>query len=385
MFDILKMKGVPEAIGRILRAVKTQEKIILFGDADVDGVASVIILKEGLEILGEPPFSVYFSNIEKDGYGLNQKAVNFLKAQSPALLIVFDCGITNFEGVKLAKKSGFEVIIIEHHEVLDRLPDASIIIDPKQQDDSYPFKEFCTAALVYKLVKALMVKAEKSFAPEKFLELAMLATLADLMPLDQENKKIVEQGLLSLQYTQRQGLKALINLKKIQEFDENTIRQKIMPALTSAGIKGHKSEAYLFLTERSLEKAEKIARILLKKNQLKRNKIKQIFEEAMTQIDDDCPIIFLGSEYWPAIFAGAVASRLCYQYKKPVFIFQKGKNKSRGSVRTTKGFDSVKMMAVCSDLLENYGGHTRASGFGIKNKNLEKFKECLVEQLNEKN
>lgn len=378
MSDIFKMKGVKEVIYRILGAVKEKEKIILFGDADPDGVASVIILKEALEILGNPPSFIYFPNREKEGYGLNKKALFFLRNYAPALLITLDCGIGNFEEIELAKNFGFEVIIIDHHEVLEELPKASIIVDPKQKSDQYPFKELCTAAIVYKIVRPLLFEAQKTFKPESFLELAMIATLSDQMPQDQDNEKILKEGLLSLQYTKRAGLKALMDTCGFKDFDAREIREKIIPPLASANSKKHQSEIYLILTEESDSRAKKIAENLFKKSKLRREKINEIFEETKGKIDPSLPVVFVGNENLPSALTGVIASKVCQRCQKPTFIYKKGKRESQGSVRTPKGVDSVKAMSSCSKLLEVYGGHSHASGFRVKNENLEKFKECLI-------
>jgi len=382
MSDTFLIKGMRETIDRILQAVENQEKIILFGDADPDGVASVIILKEALEILGNPPEFVYFPNREKEGYGINRTALSFLRGKSPAILIALDCGIGNFEEIEIANKMGFEVILIEHHKVLDRLPKASIIVDTEQKDDKYPFKGLCTAGVAYKLAKVMLFEAQKSFEPEKLLELAMIATLSDQMPLVCENQKLIEDGLLSLKYTKRQGLKSLIETCGINDFSENEVKEKIIPPLASASTKDQKNEAYLLLTEKSYEKTDKIAKSLLKKSKLRKERAREIFEEALLKIDDSLPLIFLGEKDWPLTLTGTIASKLYQKYQKPTFVFKKEKIESQGSVRTPREMDSVKAMNFCSGLLETYGGHSQASGFRIKTENLEKFKICLVDYFN---
>jgi len=378
MSDPFLIKGMRETIDRILQAVAKKEKIILFGDADPDGVASVIILKEALEILENPPFFIYFPNREKEGYGLNKKALSFLKDKAPALLITLDCGIGNFKEIELAQNFGFEVIVIDHHEILGRLPRASIIIDPKQEDDKYPFKGLCTAGIVYKLTKSLLFEAQKNFLPESFLELVTIATIADQMPLVDENQKILKEGLLALSFTKRIGLKALMEISIFKDSDIKEIREKIIPPLISANLKKHQNEAYLLLTENFYEKARKIAKTLFKKQKMRSERIREIFEKAIEKIDPALPIVFLGAEDWPLALTGAIASKICQRYKKPIFIFKREKTKSQGSVRTPPETNSVEMMKKCSHLLETYGGHPQASGFRLKNENLEKFKECLI-------
>jgi single-stranded-DNA-specific exonuclease len=385
MTDVWQIKGAREFVDRILRACKNKEKIILFGDADTDGAASVIILKEVLEVLGNPPFFIYFPNRAKDGYGLNQTALRFLKDKAPALLIVLDCGIGNIRGVKLANRLGFEVIIVDHHEVLDGLPEASIIINPKQEKERDVFKELCTAGIVYNLAKSILFEAQMAFEPENFLELAVIATLADQMPHAGENEKILNDGLLCLKYTKRQGLKALIEISGIKDFSSGSIRKKLIPLLSSASLKNHKNEAYLLLTEQSIKKSEKIAKFLFKKSKLRKRRIRDIFEQAQARVDLISPVVFLGDENWPYPLVAVVASKLFCEYKKPTFVFKKGRDFSQGSVRTPKEINSVKMMAECASLLKTYGGHARASGFKIKNENLKKFEKCLIKALKEQN
>lgn len=376
-----EMKSQKKFIARILKAVKNKEKIILFGDADPDGVASVIILQEALEILENPVSVVYFPNWEKESYGLNKKALQYLKKQAPALLILLDCGITNIDEIKLAKQMGFTVIVIDHHEVVKELPQAHIIINPKQKGGKALFKELCTAGIVYKLVKALLFEAGKTFQPEKFLELAMLAVIYDQTPLTGENKKILDQGLLCFGYTERIGLKALIEATKCDPFLEIEIRQKIVPALGVAGFIKHKSEAYLLLNEPNTKTAAKIAKNLLEKRIIKKQNIRIAFEQAEAQINFSLPLIFQGSKDWPLMVIATIASRLCQEYQKPVFIYSQGQKESRGTVRVPQQYDSMAIITNCSDLVETYGGHALASGFRIKNKNLDKFEKCLIENL----
>jgi len=379
--DPFLIKGTKETIDRILQAVAKKEKIILFGDADPDGVASVIILKEALETLGNPPFFVYFPNREKEGYGLNKKALNFLRDKSPALLITLDCGIGNFEEIEMAQNFGFEVIVIDHHEILNNLPKASIIINPKQKNDQYPFKRLCTAGIVYKLAKLLLFEAQKSFLPESFLELVAIATIADQMPLIGENERILKEGLLALGFTKRIGLKALMEISGFEDFTIKEIREKIIPPLVSANLKKHQNESYLLLTENSSREARKIAETLFKKQKMRSERIREIFEEAKEKINPALPIVFLGRESWPLTLTGTIAAKICQRYQKPTFIFKIEKTKSQGSARTPKEINSVKMMKKCSHLLETYGGHPQASGFRLKNENLESFKECLISSL----
>jgi len=373
-----EIKNLKKAADRILTAIKNKEKVILYGDADPDGVCSIIILEETLKTLGLSPAQIYFPNREEEGYGITEQGLKFLAKFAPALLIVLDCGIGNVEEVEIAKKIGFEVIIIDHHKMLPRVPKASIICNPKQKEDKYPFKELATVGISYRLAKLLFSSLGEKYKPEKFLELAAIATLADLMPLKDENEKLVKQGILALNFTERTGLRALIKENKLEHLNIDGVRHKIISPLNAGLAKNHSNEAYLLLIEKDLKKAGKKAKNLIKKAKLRKEEIKRITGEVKERIDTSQKIIFEGDESWPLVFLGPVASRICQKHKKPIFLFRKREKESPGAVRTPKGLDGVKAMIGCRQLLKTYGGHPQASGFRIKNENLEKFKECLI-------
>ena len=186
------MKNLKKAVNRLLKALEKKERIIIYGDADLDGVASVIVLEEALANLGGQASRIYFSDRRREEPGLNQEALELLKDQAPALLIVVDCGISNFEEAKLAKKLGFEVLMFEHHEVLDKLPEAKIIVNPKTETKTSPFYHLATVGVVFKLIELLLKEKMTRSLRENFLELAALATIADMVPPIGENQAIVE-------------------------------------------------------------------------------------------------------------------------------------------------------------------------------------------------
>jgi len=375
----MEIKNLEKTALRILKAIKGNEKIILYGDSDIDGVSSVIILQMIIEKLGGKILSVYFPDRGKEGYGINRSALKYLKKNAPALFIALDCGIGNFEEIKEAEEMGFEVIVIDHHIVLEKLPQASIIVDPKQEGDNYPFKNFACAGVAYKLAELLLVKENKWDHPEKFLELAALATLADQMPLNGENKKIVNQGLLALSYTQNTGLLAFKELTDFQSNDIQDLFQKVIAPLNSAENKKHSNEIYVFLTETSLQKAKRMAKSLIKKAEIKKEEVKKICLQIEQRVDSlPESIVFEGDTSWPLILLGAAASKICRKYHRPVFIFERQKDKNQGAVRCPSEVDGVKAMASCKLLLKTYGGHPQAAGFMVESDKIEKFKSCLL-------
>ena len=376
----MEIKNLKKVANRIKKAIKNKEKIILYGDADLDGTASVVILKEAIENLSGKVAQIYFVDRENEGYGVNGKALEFLKPSAPALLITLDLGITNFEEMKKAKKMGFEVIIIDHHQVLNTLPEASIIVDPNQRDDKYPFKKLCTTGIVYRLIKILFGKNFSQSLNNNFLELVALATRADMMPQEEENKIYVEKGLQELERTQRPGLRAFWEIDVLPNLGKKEVIQKIISALNVSGLKDHLTKTYLLLTSKSEKETRTLAKKLLKESEQRHLRIQQITQKIENRIlISSSPIIFEGETNCFNTIIGAIASQLCNKYKKPTFIFNKMKEKSIGAVRMPHGLDGVKAMSACSKFLLTFGGHAPAAGFSIKNENLERFKKCLIQ------
>lgn len=375
-----EIKNLKKAANRIKKAIKDEEKIILYSDADLDGTISLVILQEAIKNLEGDISVVYFVNREKDGYGINKTALKYLKKQAPALLIATDLGITNFEEVKLAKKMGFEVLIIDHHKVINRIPEASIVVDPKQKGDKYPFKELAAAGIVYRLAKILLKDKLTETIDNSFLELTALATIADMMLREKENKDYIEQGLKSLKNTKRPGLKIFCKLNSLKKLKDIERRQKVISALNVSDIKNHKTDAYLILTSKKEKEVMALAKKLLEKNKQRHFQIREIAQEAEKRILEKTgePIIFEGNLNWSNLLIGSVASKMCNKYKKPCFIFNRMRGISRGTVRMPPGMDAVKVMSSCAKLLETFGGHPPAAGFSVKNKNLKQFRECLI-------
>jgi len=378
---MVEIKNLKKVATRILKAIKSKEKIILYGDADLDGTSSVIILEESIKNLGGKVAEIYFPNREKEGYGLNEQALDYLKPMAPALLITLDCGIGNFEEVKRAKKIGFEVIVIDHHEVLNEIPKASIVVDPKQKGDKYPFKELANVGIAYRLSQLLLGEKLGGLLKKNFLELVALATLADMMPQVGENKILTEEGLSALSETLRPGLKVFWKLDSIREpVQIKMVASKIISVLNIAGSKNHLTESYLLLNSPDEKKVEKLIKDLMERSQERYFRIKEITWEVQERIlkDIKSPLVFEGDKDWPLTLAGSVASRICRDFQKPTFIFRKSETESRGAVRVPKGMNSVKAMENCSKFLKTFGGHPLASGFAVKNENLGEFKECLI-------
>ncbi|OGZ74052.1 MAG: hypothetical protein A3A98_02140 [Candidatus Staskawiczbacteria bacterium RIFCSPLOWO2_01_FULL_40_39] len=382
-----KIKNITKAADRIRLAVENNEKIIIYGDSDLDGIASSVLLEEAIKNLGGSVFLVMFPDRENDGYGINLKALNVLKDEalaSPALFITVDLGIGNVKEVEIAKQNGLEVIIVDHHEILDKIPDAHIVVDPRQEGDDHHFTYLSNAGITFKLGEELLKDNMSEKLRDSFLELAALATISDMMPQIEDNKIFIERGLRSLKNTFRPGLRAFLDILGAGEAATMPGVGKIISALNAAESVDFKNDSYALLTSSSLQEARDLAGKLIAKTQQKQQKIKEITEEVERRISQkkDEPVIFEGDPAWKLLLAGSVASIIAQRYEKPTFIFKKMETESCGSVRSIKdGQNSVEAMKSCADLLMTFGGHPKASGFRVKNENLEKFKNCLQQHF----
>ncbi len=377
-----EIKNLGKAAKRIKKAIINHERIILYGDTDLDGVSSVIILKETIKNLGGEISAVYFPDREIEGYGITKKGLAELKKITPALLIVLDLGIGNFQEVELAKKMGFEVIIIDHHEVLDKLPGAKIIVDPKQKEDKYPFKGLANTGIVFKLSEVLLGQQMTESLRENFLQLTALATVADMMPKESENLEFINSGLKSLEKSWRPGIRAFFAITL--DFDEEPSQKisKIISLLNVRDVKDSLPASFRLLNSSSVEEAKELIEKLIEKNRFRRENIDETVAEIERRLEEKAiSIIFEGDSGWDFTLISAVASILCHRYKKPTFIFKILEKEAQGTVRTPTGTNSVTLMKKCQKYLITYGGHPQASGFRIKSENLEKFKDCLIKNL----
>ena len=389
-----KLKNLSKAALRIKEAIKNGEKMVIYADSDMDGVSSAIIVKESIcnvsySILEKdqklPQVSFYFPNRKTEGYGLNSTAVDFLNdkfGKDPLLLITLDCGITNYEEVKKARSFGFSVMIVDHHQVVDgKMPKANIIVDPNQKGDR-SFNKFANAGLAFRLAEELLGGSMSQCLRRSFLELAALATIADMMPEIEDNSEIIVEGLSDIEHSQRPGVKVFFEIFNAKDFSSRRdLISKIISVMNVASVRDdHQHDSYFLLTTGDQQQARLMADLLLEKSIRHHEEIKGLEEEVkFILINKASPIVFEGSKNWDIELLGAVASRILNQTNKPVFLYTMREETSRGSVRAPKGMDVVKAMAACADLLEMFGGHPPAAGFTVKNENLEKFKESLIE------
>jgi single-stranded-DNA-specific exonuclease len=376
----MEIKNLKKAADRIKAAVENKERIILYGDADLDGTTSVIILDEAIKNLGGQTSAVYFPNRETQGYGINQAGLNFLKKYAPALLVSLDLGIGNIKEVEIAKKMGFEVIIVDHHEILDSLPKAKIVVDPKQKGDR-TFKGLANVGITFKLVELILGDKMTENLRKNFLELVALATIADMMPREEENEIFITEGLRNLEQTWRPGLQAFF---ETGYFDLLPLSQKVakmIQVLNTRDVENEEPASFRLLTNHSLEECKDMVRRLLAKAEQKREKIDKISQDIEKRMHLASPLIFEGDTEWEFYYLSAAASILSQKHKKPTFLYKKLQDESQGTVRMPTGGNAVAMMKKCKKYLLTFGGHPMAAGFRVKNENLENFKTCLLKQL----
>lgn len=382
-------KGMDIAVDRIIKAINNKEKILIYGDYDVDGITSTTVLKKYLMDRGIT-VDTYIPDRLNEGYGLNKSAIDKIKERNIDLIITVDCGISAIEEVDYAISLGMDVIVTDHHEVGEKLPNALAVIDAKRKDNTYPFRALAGVGVVFKLIQALSIKLE--IKPEeylKYLDLVCVGTISDIVPLEGENRTIAKLGLMLIKVTRNLGLRELIKSSGYKEIDSNTISFGVAPRINACGRMGHEEEALkLFLAE-DLDAATKITKALNEYNTLRQSTEKAIYEEAIQEIEKkhlaENNSIVLGGQEWHHGVIGIVSSKVTDKYYKPSILLSFEDDIAKGSGRSIPGFDLYEGLTKCEDLLEKYGGHSMAVGLTLKKENLEKFKERFEQIAKEKN
>ena len=383
----MKIKNLQKAANRIKKAIAQRERIVLYGDADLDGVTAVLITDEAIKSLGGNVAAYYFPDREKEGYGVTPKALEYLKQYAPALLVTFDLGISNFEEVPMAKKLGFEVIVVDHHKVLGKLPKADIIVDPKQPGDTYPFKEFAACGLSLQLAKAILGKNLSDALYQSMVELAALGTIADMMVREQDNIQIIQDGLDAIPYSWRPGIRAFLESDIFAS--DATLEAKVQQIIGILNVRDTKDRqpgAFRLLSCLSLPKAKKMIEVFIEKNKIRREQIERAADEVRMRIfhKKSDPLTFEGSEEFEFMLLGALASIISQETNKPAFIYKKSRKELLGSVRAPLGYDTVNAMQHCGQFLDVYGGHPQASGFRTTPDMEQGLRTCLVDYFKSK-
>lgn len=386
--DPYLMPDMEIAVERIIKAINNQEKVIIYGDYDVDGITSITVLKKFLKICGLE-VDYYIPNRLSEGYGLNKAAIDYIKEKEYTLIITVDCGISGIEEIEYANSLGIETIVTDHHEPMEVLPPAVAIVDLKRKDnDTYPFKSLAGCGVVFKLTQALGMRLgidEKEYL--KYLDIVCVGTISDIVPLVDENRVIAKLGLKLVEVTRNPGLKALLNASGYKVVNSNTISFGIAPRINACGRMGYEEEALkLFLTE-NLVQASEITERLNKYNRDRQEIEKNIYDEAikmMEKEDSNAQSIVLGSNNWHHGVIGIVSSKITEMYFKPSILICFEGEDGKGSGRSIPGFDLHEALAETAKYLEKYGGHEMAVGLSLKKNNFNRFKEAFEKYVEEK-
>ena len=386
--DPYLIKDMDLAVDRILKAIKNNEKTIIYGDYDVDGITSITVLKKFLKERGLD-VGYYIPNRLDEGYGLNKTAIEKIAKEGYTLIITVDCGISGLEEVEYASLLGIDTIVTDHHEPMEQLPNAIAVVDNKRKDSTYPFKSLAGVGVVFKLTQAIGKKLnlpEKEYL--KYLDIVCIGTISDIVPLIDENRVIAKLGLKLVEVTKNIGLKSLLDASGYKEINSNTISFGIAPRINACGRMGYEEEALkLFLTEDETE-AKIITDRLNKYNKDRQDIEKSIFEEAISKIEenhlDKNNSIVLGAEGWHHGVIGIVSSKITDIYFKPSILVCFEGDEAKGSGRSIPGFDLHEALSYMSDYLEKYGGHEMAIGLSLKRENFKKLQEKFEEYVTKK-
>lgn len=381
--DPYLMPDMKIAVDRIIKGIKNQEKIMIYGDYDVDGITSITVLSKFFRQLGLDVGS-YIPNRLDEGYGLNREAIKQIADEGYKLIITVDCGISGTEEVDYAYSLGMEVIVTDHHEPLDVLPKALAVIDCKRKDNKYSFNSLAGVGVAFKLIQAIAIKLgldEKEYL--KYLDIVCIGTISDIVPLIDENRVIAKLGLKLVSQSKSPAVRALLNVAGYNEINSNTVSFGIAPRINACGRMGHERDALdLFLTENIVE-ANKITEKLNSYNKQRQSIEKKIFEEAIYKIEkeniNNKKAIVLGSENWHHGVIGIVASKITELYFKPSILICFDGNDGKGSGRSIPGFDLHDALCKSSDYLEKYGGHEMAVGLSLKKQQFNNFKNKFEE------
>ena len=380
--DPFMLKDMERGVDRVISALTDKEKIMIFGDYDVDGITSASLMYLVLTKLGAQ-VSYYLPNRLVEGYGLSEEGISEAERRGAKLIISVDCGINAVKEVDFAQKKGIDCIITDHHEPAETLPDAWAIINPKQEGETYKGKELSGVGVAFKLAQAIYRKLgqdEKEL--EDHLDLVALGTAADIVPLLGENRILTRYGLLQVAKTSKPGLKSLIFISGLmgKEIGTGQVVFILAPRINAVGRLGDAERAIRLLTTRDEKLASEISRVLDEENRKRKNIDEGTLEQALELIQEEVDLkndkaIILASAGWHQGVIGIVASRVAERFYRPTVMISIDGEEGKGSARSIPGFHLFEALKECEDCLLKYGGHKYAAGLSISSKEIESFKE----------
>lgn len=381
------LNDIEIAVNRIIEANEKKEKVTVYGDYDVDGITSIAVLKKFLTELGMN-VEYYLPSRLEEGYGLNNEALKKIHDRGTDLIITVDCGISAYDEIEYAKSLEMEVIVTDHHECPEKMPDTIAVIDPKRKDNTYPFNSLAGVGVTFKLIQAISLRLgldRKRYL--KYLDIVCLGTVADIVPLIGENRVIVKFGLMLIKETRNVGLRALIKVSGYTKIDSGLISFGIAPRMNACGRMGKADLALELLLTDDYEKAEKIALELNEINRERQEVEKRIMDEAVKIIEEqklyENKVIVVGNENWHHGVIGIVASKITEMYYRPSILICFEGEEGKGSGRSIEGFDLHKALSSCSKDLLKFGGHEMAIGLTMKKDEFENFRKDINDYAKE--
>lgn len=379
------MKDMDKAVERIERALATNERILVYGDYDVDGTTSVALMATYLETKTDQ-IATYIPDRFEEGYGVSYKGIDYAIDNDFTLIVALDCGVKAVDKVQYAKDKGVDFIICDHHRPGDKLPQAVAVLDSKRADCTYPFKELCGCGVGFKLIQALghnQGESLKDFLP--YLDLVATAIGADIVPIVGENRILAYHGVRVMNASPRPGFQALIkNIKKTTLTIADVVFV-IAPRINAAGRMKHGNYAVSLLKESNITQAELVAQEIESFNTTRRALDQNITKEALAQIEElnetECSSTVVYDSSWNKGVIGIVASRLIETYYRPTLVFTKSGDLLTASARSVRGFDVYEALQNCSKYIEQFGGHKYAAGLSIKEENYRAFKQAFENEV----
>lgn len=383
--DPFLMKDMKKGVDRIKESIEKKERIFIYGDYDVDGVSSTSILFLYFKSIGYD-VNYYIPNRLEEGYGINVEAIEKINQRGCDLLISVDCGITSAKEIEFAKSLGIDVIVTDHHECQSEIPDAIAVINPKQPDCNYPFDVLCGCGVAFKLIQALTPSEEFEKSMYNYLEIVTLATICDMVPLKDENRIIVKNGLKMMKNGKNIGLRELIKVCGIdtQNIGSSHIGYSVGPRINASGRLGYSYLGVELFTTDDEKKAKEIAIELEDKNNERQLIESKMYSEAEQIINSDesyqdDKVLVIAKEGWQHGIIGIVASKLTEKYYKPTILLTIEDGMATGSARSIKGFSIFEALVKCKDLMTKFGGHEQAAGLSMDSGNIVELRRRVNE------
>ena len=387
-YNPYEMPDMEIAVSRIIKAIENEEKTIIYGDDDVDGITSVTVLKSFLEERGLE-VAEYIPNRLNEGYGLNNNAVEKIASQGYTLMITVDCGISAVEEVRYANELGIETIITDHHEPGNELPAALAVVDAKRKDNKYPFRNLAGVGVVFKLSQAIGMRLdleEKEYL--KYLDIVCIGTISDIVPLVDENRVIVKLGLKLVEQTKNLGLKSILKSAGYSKIDSTTISFGVAPRINASGRMGHQEDALKLFLSKEIDEVNELTQKLNDYNRIRQETEKNIYAEVISKIEKDNlseknTIVVMGKNWHHGVI-GIVSSKITEMYFKPSILLCEEDDCGKGSGRSIPGFDLYEALTECKEFIDRFGGHSMAIGINIKKEKFKNFKDKLEEIATQK-